>query len=140
MIQWMGKNKADKDPFLRRSSVPGCETWTRLYLIPSVQFPSMDKWSALCKDVGRKNRSGAHKYSIACFNVICFFCGIVLRYLWKKIAPYSLTLRLKQHMVRLKLHIVIFSTSICGQFHSERRSFFCTMYTMQFFPQFLPVS
>ncbi len=44
------------------------------------------KLSALHEDKWRRNCSGAHGHSPACFNVVCFFCRIVCQYLWKKIA------------------------------------------------------
>ncbi len=62
-------------------------TWSCLFysqhLHTSLLF-YVDKLSTLCKNRWRKHRSGVSGHSPACFNVICFFCRIIGRYLLKK--------------------------------------------------------
>ncbi len=69
---------------------PGCCT-LNIYAT-SLQF-YLDTLSLLCENMWRKYRSGAHGRSSICFNVICFFYGIVCRYLQDKIATRSPSLR-----------------------------------------------
>ncbi len=69
----------------------------QLYVILAVLLPTFTHVTAILRgqvvrspqNVPRKNRSGAHGRSLIYFNVICFFCEIIRRYLQKKITSCS---------------------------------------------------
>ncbi len=74
------------------------------------------KLSILCKDMWRKNHSGAHGHSLTCFCVINFFCKITHRYeteygtgccfIHRQVAKSRSALGMVAHLLRLLSHAV----------------------------------
>ncbi len=83
-------------PFFRLNFFPPYGTWTQLYLILAVLLPIFTHVTAILHEQvvrfpqkcaeKKLQRSTRTPRSPICFNAICCFCGIVRRYLRKKIA------------------------------------------------------
>ncbi len=105
MIQNRGKIKLIKIHFLSwilfLHEEQGCSCiWSWLFYsqhLHMLLWFYMDKLSVLLKNVWRKNCSEAHGRTPIYFNMICFFCGIIHRYLRKKIATCSPSLKMTNY-------------------------------------------